>query len=141
MAWEEVLAKNGYRLTAPRRAILLVLQRATQPLTPEEILVQARELHPSVGLVTVYRTLDLLGALDLVRCAHREKACHGFLPATQGHHHVIICQNCHRALEFPGDEDLEGLFRRIEERTGYRVCDHLLQLAGLCPACQQEATD
>ncbi|MBC7316499.1 MAG: transcriptional repressor, partial [Chloroflexi bacterium] len=95
---------------------------------------------PSLGLVTVYRTLDVLNALELVRCAHRDRACHGFLPATQGHHHVIICQRCHRAVEFPGDEDLEGLFRRIEERTGYRVCDHLLQLAGLCPECQQEET-
>ncbi len=136
MKWKDRLAAEGYRLTAPRRAVLQVLQQTETPLSPQEILAQAHKAHPQLGLVTVYRLLNLLTGLNLLRRVHRKDGCHGYLPASLGHHHALICQTCGRAVEFAGEADLESLISRVEMGTGYRVEDHLLQLFGLCPGCQ-----
>ena len=135
--WEQHLADAGHRITAPRRAVMQVLMRADAPLSPREVLDQAQAAHHTLGLVTVYRTLSLLSDLNLVRRVHREDGCHGYLIASPGHRHALICQSCGRAVEFPGEDDLHTLIGRVEAGTGYRVDDHLLQLFGLCPSCQE----
>jgi Fur family ferric uptake transcriptional regulator len=135
--WESRLADAGCRITAPRQAVMRVLVNATCPLEPKQILERAQATHQALGLVTVYRTLNLLSELHLVRRVHRDDGCHGYLPASPGHRHVLICQGCARAVEFPGGDDIYDLIERVEANTGYRVQEHLLQLLGLCPECQQ----
>ena len=134
--WEQCLADAGCRITAPRRAVMQVLQKASVPLSPREILEQGKRVCRKLGLVTVYRTVNLLAELNLVRRVHREDGCHGYLLASPGHRHALICQCCGRAVEFQGEDDLHALIERVEAGTGYRVDDHLLQLLGLCPDCQ-----
>lgn len=136
--WEELLVKFGCRLTAPRRAVIQVLLEAVTPLQPQEILEAAQIVHANIGLVTVYRTLNLLTAMNLVRRVHREDGCHGYLRASPGHHHAVICAKCGAATEFSGEDDLGRLVARVQTRTGFRVDDHLLQLYGVCPNCRQE---
>jgi Fur family transcriptional regulator, ferric uptake regulator len=135
--WEECLSEAGYRITASRRAVAEVLIRDSAPLSPQEILEQAQAVHANLGLVTVYRTLNLLTDLDLVRRIHREDGCHGYVLASPGHHHAVVCHSCGRAVEFTGKNDIDALIVQVEARTGYRVDDHLLQLSGLCPNCQE----
>lgn len=136
MDWEQCLADAGCRITAPRRVVMQVLQRASVPLSPQEIMERGQHLHHKLGLVTVYRTLALLTEFDLVRRVHREDGCHGYVLASPGHQHHVICQRCGSAAEFPGEGDILALIERVETGTGYRVSDHLLQLSGLCPDCQ-----
>jgi Fur family ferric uptake transcriptional regulator len=113
------------------------LQQAFAPVLPQEILEQGRRIHHKLGLVTVYRTLALLAELNLVRRVHRENGCHGYVLASPGHRHTLICQGCERAVEFSGEDDIHALIDRVEAETGYQVADHLLQLFGLCPECHQ----
>lgn len=113
-----------------------VLLGASTPLSPQEVLGHGQRVHRKLGLVTVYRTLNLLAELNLVRRVYRENGCHGYLFASLGHRHALICQDCGRAVEFPGENDLHELIGRVEAGTGYRVDGHLLQLFGLCPDCQ-----
>jgi len=135
--WEERLVAAGCRVTAPRQAVMQVLTAATAPLQPQEILERGQAVHGRLGLVTVYRTLNLLAELNLVRRVHRDDGCHGYLPASPGHRHALICRGCHRAVEFAGEDDIRLLIERVQTRTGYCVEDHLLQLVGLCPICQE----
>ena len=134
--WEILLARSGCRITAPRRAVIQVLETAITPLQPQEILDAARLIHENLGLVTVYRTLNLLTELNLVRRVHRDDGCHGYFRASPGHHHAVICERCGAAVEFAGDDDLDRLVARVQSGTGYRIDDHLLQLYGICPDCQ-----
>ena len=134
--WEDVLGREGHRITRSRRAVMDVLADADGPLSPQMICDRGRNRQPSLGLVTVYRTLDLLESLGLVRRVHRGAGCHGYVLSSPGHRHVVLCDRCGRAEEFVGADDLDGLIDRVEGRTGYRIDDHLLQLAGLCPGCQ-----
>ena len=135
--WELRFSEAGYRITAPRRAVMEVLMDAQTSLSPQDIWEQARSVHRGLGLVTVYRTLDVLSQLDLVRRVHREDGCHGYLLTSPGHHHALICRGCGQGVDFAGGDDLQAMIATIQTRTGYRIDGHLLQLSGLCPGCQQ----
>jgi Fur family ferric uptake transcriptional regulator len=136
--WEQRLSEAGCRITAPRRAVIQVLQESDVPLSPHDICKRASAIHPKLGLVTVYRALALFQELDLVRRVHRSNGCHVYVAALPGHRHHVICRKCGRAVEFPGSENLDVLIAQVEQRTAYRVDDHLLQLSGLCPDCWEE---
>ena len=135
--WEERLSSAGCRITAPRRAVAQVLLTTSAALSPREILEQGQRLHHSLGIATVYRTLALLEQVHLVRRIHWDGGCHGYVGTSPGHRHTLICRNCGRATEFEGCDALEELTKRVEDASGYRVDDHLLQLFGLCADCQQ----
>ena len=136
--WEEQLVEAGCRLTTVRRAVIQVMATTTTPLSPHEVRRRGRLLQPALGLASVYRALDLLEELGFVRRVHQEDGCHGYMPASPGHQHTILCRSCGHAAEFPGSEDLDGLVARVQRDTGYRVEDHLLQLVGVCPECQEQ---
>jgi Fur family transcriptional regulator, ferric uptake regulator len=133
--WHLILSQQGYRITSPRRAVATVLLEAEVPLTAQEILDAGRECHSGLGLVTVYRTLELYEELGLVSRVHLPEGCHGYVATTPGHRHVLICQRCGRSVEFRGRGDLDALVAEIERQTGYQVRGHLLQLSGICPVC------
>lgn len=134
-SWLAQLQVEGGRVTAPRRAVVEILAETDRALNPAEVYELARRRHPAIGLVTVYRTIERLEALRLIERIHQHDGCHSFLRAAQGHEHVLLCERCGRALRFVGD-DLEDLIRSLQERTGFIIREHWLQLFGLCPACQ-----
>ncbi len=133
---EQELSAAGRRLTRPRRAVLRVVAEATCPLTPAQVHEQAQAHYPQVGLVTVYRTLELLAELGLVRRIHTEEGCHGYVPVAMGEAgHHLVCTSCHQAVEFPCT-GLEETLAEVERLTGFSIQEHWLELFGLCPACQ-----
>ncbi|MGC9359316.1 MAG: Fur family transcriptional regulator [Anaerolineae bacterium] len=136
--WQSVLASNGHRITAPRRAVMAVLQRVDVPLDAAAVLAYGRKHHASLGLVTVYRTLNLFQDLGLVRRVHEKDGCHGYALASPGHHHTVVCRRCGRAVEFTGCEEMRMLVRRAEAETGFQIEGHMLQLSGLCRHCIKE---
>lgn len=132
----QYLQAAGFRVTKPRRAVLRALFEARGWLRPDGLRSRARRYCPSLGLVTVYRTLSLLEGLGVVRRIHLEPGSHGYAPAGRGHTHHLVCRACHQVVEFPGSEDLSPLIRQISRKTGFLVERHLLELAGLCPDCR-----
>ena len=151
-----VLAQAGYSNTRARRAVLAALHEGGGQASPAEILALGRVHHPALGLVTVYRTLDVLLTLGLVRKLHLEAGCHSYAvsaltfqqgelaahgfheAAAHAHSHHIICQTCNRAVEFAGC-DLDTVVTSVEAETGFRVREHWLEMFGLCPQCQANA--
>ena len=130
------LRAHGHKLTAQRLAILKVVQEATEHLTPAEVLERGSMIHPGLGLTTVYRTLELLSELGFVRRVHLEEGCRAYAQAKERDGHHLVCQNCHRVVDFPCF-GLEELVEEMARRTGFAVESHLLELVGFCPTCQQ----
>lgn len=130
----QVLRRAGFRLTQPRLAVLHVLEESDEGLSPEDVHQQGKTLCASLGLVTVYRTLELLANLGLVRRVHSGHRCHSYACASTDRHH-LVCQGCHRVTEFPCD-GLDGLIEAVRQQTGYAITEHLLELSGVCPECQ-----
>ncbi|MBU0512577.1 MAG: transcriptional repressor [Chloroflexi bacterium] len=133
--WLACLQASGYRLTRPRKAIVDTLAGSQRALSPTEIFDLARALYPSLGLVSVYRTLEKLEALDLIQRVHQPGGCQTYIAAFTGHQHLLICQTCGKVEFFDGD-NLNPLITRVEQESSYHVNEHWLQLFGVCTDCQ-----
>ena len=140
MNWEDTLSGAGYRITAPRRAVMEVLRAAEAPLSPRQICTRGDSLHPRLGLTTVYRTVALLEDLGVIQRVHRSNGCHAYVATSPGHRHHVVCQACGRTAEFPGSDDVASLIHNVEKSTRFRVEGHLLQLFGLCPDCREDSS-
>jgi Fe2+ or Zn2+ uptake regulation protein len=134
--WVNILQASGCRITTPRRVVIEVLATSEHALQPLEVYRLSREKYPSIGMVTVYRTIERLENLGLLQRLHHEDGCHTLVPAAVGHQHYLVCTSCGRSTLFQGD-DLDALFSRVESSTGYQVSEHWLQLFGVCPGCQE----
>lgn len=138
--WLEQLQNNGYRLTAPRQAVVEIIASSQRVLSPLEVYELARKRYPKIGLVTVYRTVEKLEELGMIQRVHQPTGCHAFVAASNGHEHMIICQSCGRVEFFSGDH-MEPLMKTVSKESGYQVHDHWLQLFGFCGECQKTASN
>jgi len=138
--WLTKFKKSGYRLTGPRYFVVEILAQSDKALTAQEIFSLAQPAYPSLGLVSVYRTLEKLELLGMIQRVHRRNNCHAFIAAPGGHEHLLVCGECGRVSFFQGD-DLKTLVDGVEQVSGYRVQEHWLQLIGICASCQNEKID
>ena len=138
---ERALQARGYRLTAARRAILAALTAAGGHVTADElaaaVALAARDGGaPRVGRMTVYRTLDLLGELGLLRPVYQGTGAAHYVLLLDGHHHHLVCSRCRRVIEF--DEcALAELAETVGRRYGFAVEGHLLEFYGRCSNCSE----
>ena len=138
--WLEKLQASGYRLTGPRQAVVEILSESHFTLDAAQVFLQSRQNCPSIGLVTIYRTLEKLEEIGLILRVHQSNGCHSFIAAPQGHQHLLICRACRRAEYFSGD-NLAPLMTTIGEERGFSIQEHWLQLFGLCSHCQNLPVD
>jgi len=61
------IVRAGHSNTRARRAVLAALCESNGQATPAQLLALGRVHQPNLGLITVYRTLEILSALGLVR--------------------------------------------------------------------------
>ncbi len=133
------LSRQGYKLTRQRRAVVeVVTQEANTRLSAADVYAEAQRACPDLGLTTVYRTLEILEQMGVIRRVHLDDGCEGFAPASAEHGHLLICSGCQAAIEFE-DCNLNSLLKRVAERTGFTVEQHWLELVGVCPQCQKKA--
>ena len=134
------LRKRGFKLTSQRRAIIDVLSGSEEHLTPADIHAKLRHKHPGVGLVTVYRTLELLQGSGLLCEVHIGDSCHSYLKRKRPgeHHHHLVCHDCGRVVDFT-DCELDKLEKRLARDTGFIINRHLLEFMGRCQRCQERA--
>lgn len=117
---------RGYKATPQRVAVMEALAD-DQHQSIEEI----RGRCPGVGLVTVYRTLGLLGELGLVRRLDLGDGPRYEL--AEDHHHHMICESCGDISEFdqcPIDP------ARLPEKEAFEVSAHSVEVYGRCAACK-----
>lgn len=129
------LREAGYKITPPRLAVLEVIQREGEHLNPQEILEQAQAIHPQTGRATVYRTLELLTNLGIVRPIYVGDSGPTYIRAEGGHHH-LVCSCCGRVVDFEQCV-ADSMERELEERFGFRIQSHLLEFYGLCADCNK----
>jgi Fur family transcriptional regulator, ferric uptake regulator len=134
--WMESLQKNGYRLTAPRQAVVEIFATSQRILSPLDVFERARQSYPKLGLVTVYRTVEKLEELGLIQRVHTPSGCHAFITAFTGHQHLLICNSCGLVEFFDGD-DVDGLMDEVGQKSGFKVDEHWFQLFGRCVECRR----
>ena len=131
------LSEQGYKLTKQRKAVVEVVTQAHTRLSAADVFAQAQQVCPDLGLTTVYRTLEILEQMGVIRRVHLDDGCEGFAPASAEHGHHLICSHCQETIEFE-DCNLNALLKRVSDQTGFTVERHWLELVGLCPKCQKK---
>ena len=129
------LKRAGYKLTDPRLAVIEVLEREGKHLSSDEVLVLGQRICPKLSRATVYRTLDLLAELGLIRPIYLGDTCQRYVMAEGGHHH-LVCIDCGAAFEFEHCQ-ADQLALRLSEQFHFEIHSHLLEFYGLCETCKR----
>lgn len=130
----ELLRAQGLRWTPQRRTLVDVLARSAGHLSGAEILRRCRDADPMTTPSTVYRTLDVLELLGLVRHAHGpdgEEEYH-LLPVDEHGH--LYCSSCGRSWELNHSE-AEGLVATLSQTRGFDVDLSHVTVVGTCRDC------
>ena len=116
---------RGYKATPQRLAVLGVLAAERH-----QSLGEIRARCPEVGLVTIYRTLDLLSEIGAVRRLDLGDGPRYEL--AEDHHHHLICESCGRVAEFEScPVDLRYL-----KGVDFEISSHTLEIYGRCADCR-----
>ena len=118
--WAERLRASGHRLT-PQRELVLAAVDTLGHATPDEVYAEVRRHSTSINLSTVYRTLELLDELGLIRHAHLTDRAPTYHSA-RGHEHR---PRRHRA-------GARAAGRQARLRTGLRAPDGVRDVRFLC---------
>ncbi|MCJ7826919.1 MAG: transcriptional repressor [Demequinaceae bacterium] len=123
-------------MTRQRTAVLAVLDASEDFRSAQQWHECLRDNGSSIGLATVYRTLQALadtGDVDAVRGVDGEVLYRRCGDSTRHHHH-LRCRTCGAAVEIEGP-GVEEWTARVGERYGYSCVEHTIELTGLCEAC------
>lgn len=134
-----ILQRHGYKLTRQRRAIIEAVIASHDSLTPATLHAKVHRNHPDVGLVTIYRTLEILAELELICELHGGGACHRYIIGqSEQHHHHLVCSGCNTVTDFTR-HNFTTLEQGLTQESGFRIDGHLLEFFGLCPSCQKKS--
>ena len=128
------LRAAGHKITPPRLAVLEVIEQEGEHLNPAEILTRAQAIYPALGRATVYRTLELLTQLGIVRPIYVGEYGPTYIRAEGGHHH-LVCSTCGIVIDFDQCA-AEQMTQELSERFGFQIKSHLLEFYGLCERCK-----
>jgi Fur family ferric uptake transcriptional regulator len=139
-SWAEAtiaaLRSKGHRDGGARRAVVELLGRQHCCLTAQEIFDSLRAEGRSVGIASVYRTLEQLTKDGFVQRIDIGAGTSRFEPihSDGDHHHHLVCDDCGKVEAF-ADDELERALNRVERRTGYSVAGHDVVQRGACGEC------
>jgi Fur family ferric uptake transcriptional regulator len=131
----ERLRSRGLRWTPQRRSILEVLAATDGHITGVELVERCRLRDPETTTSTVYRTLNVLEQLGLVRHSHGHDGREEFHVLPETEHGHLVCESCGASSEI-GSDAVRRLLEALEQQSGYRVDLNHLAIAGVCAACR-----
>lgn len=121
----------------PQRQLVLDAVRDLGHSTPEQICTAVQNSAPAVNITTVYRTLDLMERLGLVRHTHLGHGAPTY--SEQEHQHVhLVCHGCGVVVETERDL-LDALADRIGTEHDFDLDVTHVALSGSCRACRDAA--
>jgi len=132
--WDDALRARGYRVTPQRQLVLEAVGRL-EHATPEDIYGEVRQTARGVNVSTVYRTLELLEELGLVKHSHIHHGAPTYHLAEHAQHVHLVCRECERVTEVDQAAVLP-LVVALEENQGFLTDVGHLTVFGLCADCR-----
>ena len=132
--WHDRLRSSGHRLT-PQRELVLAAVESLGHATPDEVYAEVRTHSESINLSTVYRTLELLDDLGLIRHAHLTDRAPTYHSASGHEHAHLICRDCRRVISIDRSE-MEAALEGLAGKRGFAPDYGHLTVFGTCADCQ-----
>ncbi len=130
----DALHARGLRWTPQRRTLIEVLSRTNGHVTGAELVERCRELDPTTIPSTVYRTLDVLEDLGLVRHHHGADGRETFHVQPLADHGHLYCRNCGSSWEI-GAGEAAVLVEALQTGRGFAVDLSHVTVTGRCAGC------
>jgi Fur family transcriptional regulator, ferric uptake regulator len=134
----EQLRETGLRITRPRREVVREIHAYDGVFSGEGLYERLQGSGSGVGRATVFRTIDVLVALQILERVHQPDGSHGYILRGPGHRHHLVCSDCGVVIEFQGC-NLGELMDELAGRTKFAIKGHWLEVFGTCEQCQQAA--
>ena len=131
--WQSRLRSKGYRLTPQRELVLRAVERLGHA-TPDELLGAVREESRAVNISTVYRTLELLEELGLVRHAHITDRAPTYHSAAAPEHVHLVCREC-KSITEATPAVVDPLVAALRGEYGFDTDIGHLTVFGSCARC------
>lgn len=132
------LTRKRLKNTNQRGLILEAFLRQTSHLSTEDLYRQLRKKHPGIGYATVHRTLKLFAECGIAAERNFGDGQMRFEVSREDEHHDhLVCTACGRILEFK-NQQIEQLQLEVAQIYNFQICDHRLELYGLCSDCRQK---
>ncbi|MBR7836392.1 transcriptional repressor [Actinospica durhamensis] len=129
------------RSTRQRTAVAALLEETEDFVSAQQLHDRLRHRGDSVGLTTVYRTLQSLaetGMVDVVRTDEGEAVYRRCSSGT--HHHHLVCRGCGTAVEVEGPA-VEAWAGKVAAEHGFIEVEHTLEIFGTCANCAAKDED
>jgi Fur family ferric uptake transcriptional regulator len=130
------LKARGLRWTPQRRLLLNVLSESTGHVTAADLIERCRVADPQTTPSTVYRTLDVLEELGVVRHGHAADGREEFHVLPTKEHGHLQCRNCGRSWEID-EAEANGLISTLQARRKFAVDLSHLAIVGTCANCME----
>jgi Fur family ferric uptake transcriptional regulator len=132
----KTLDAAGHRRGGARNAVVEALARHDCAVTALDLDDELRRRQPPVGRASVYRALEQLEQLGLVRRLEVSRGIAGYerIEPDGHHHHHAICRTCGRMVPFE-DTKLEQAIHKLCEQMDFEVTEHDVVLRGRCERC------
>ena len=131
--FEAACRRRGLPVTVQRRSILeAVLHRDDHP-TADELYDEVKGRIPTISRTTVYRVLETLVELQVIRRVNHPGATARYDGRTTRHHH-LICMRCNKIMDFDS-EALDKLPMPRGKPQGFKIGDYSVHFLGTCPDC------
>ena len=127
-------ARAPQRMTRQRAAVDDILGQVSEFKSAQEIHDELRHKGDTIGLTTVYRTLQAMvesGEVDAIRTGVGETT---YRRCSDGHHHHLVCRVCGRTVEVSGPA-VERWTSSVAAANGFRDVSHDLEIFGTCSTC------
>ena len=141
VTWDDVrerLHQRGLRWTPQRRLLVDVLADTDGHITGAELVERCRALDPATTPSTVYRTLDVLEDIGVIRHAHGLDGREEFHVRPAREHGHLRCSVCGAAWEISA-ADVAGMLAEFERSRGFAVDLGHLSVVGVCRDCRDQS--
>jgi Fur family ferric uptake transcriptional regulator len=125
---------GGPRPTPQRIAVLEALGSVADFRSAQEVHEILSTSGSSVGLATVYRTLQLYADTGDVDVLRREDGEAIYRRCSETHHHHLVCRSCGATVEVEGPA-VERWTTAMAADLGFTDVSHTLEIFGTCAAC------
>jgi Fur family ferric uptake transcriptional regulator len=114
--------------------VLSALERAGGFASAQEIHQFMQREGESIGLTTVYRSLQSLVNDQIVDLLRREDGEAIYRLCGESHHHHLVCKSCGETIEIQGGA-IESWAKKVAKSYGFREVDHTAEIFGICRKC------
>ncbi|WP_127479624.1 Fur family transcriptional regulator [Nocardioides pantholopis] len=130
------LRGKGYRLTPQRELVLRAVEKLRHA-TPDEVYAEVHADSSAVNISTVYRTLEVLEELGLVKHAHLTDRAPTYHAVDDHEHFHLVCRNCHGITSVDPTVIAAGT-QRLRDEYGFEPDLGHLAVFGECAQCRAE---